>query len=64
MITILRGRHVYVVLEFPGITDSDPVIHGVFARRDHAEAKAMKLKTRHYRTGHIAILKQKVRGAL
>jgi hypothetical protein len=61
---ILWESHVYVVLEMPGAMASweEPRIHGVFANREHATEKALKLKTRHHAAGYVAVLKQRVLG--
>lgn len=53
--------YIFVVLEYNS-KKSDPKVHGVFAIREHAEAKAEKLRTRHKRPGYIAVLKQRIRG--
>ena len=49
---------VYTVLEYK----KDPVIHGVFINREHAEAKAEKLKSRHKVKNYIAVLSKRVKG--
>jgi hypothetical protein len=63
-ILFLDSNHVYVVLEIPE-DDSGipPEIHGVFAKREHAEEKKAKLISRHRRKGYIAVLKQRIKGA-
>ncbi len=57
---ILWESHVYVVLEMASW--EEPRIHGVFANREHATEKALKLKTRHHAAGYVAVLKQRVLG--
>lgn len=57
-VTLFKGRHVYVVLEY-----HEPIVHAVFTKREYAEAKAEKLKSRHKRPGHISVLKMRLRGA-
>ena len=57
----MKTSHVYVVLEC-NTDETDPVVHGVFAHREHAEAKATKLRTRHHRVGYLCVLKQRVHG--
>jgi hypothetical protein len=66
LVSIIMTTHVYVVMEIP--SDDSPAIgearvHGVFANREHAEAKKEKLYSRHKRAGYVAVLKQKIRGA-
>lgn len=58
---ILWESHVYVVLEIPFL-DGETKIHGVFANREHATEKALKLKTRHHVAGYVAVLKHRVLG--
>lgn len=61
MITLFRGGHVYVVLEYP--LEGDAYLHGVFSKQEYALDKADKLRTRHRKHGHIAVLKQRLKGA-
>ena len=61
-LTLLRGRHVFVVLEY-NTGKQDPKLHAVFSKREYAEAKAEKLRTRHKAKGYIAVLKQRILGS-
>lgn len=58
-------KHVYVVVELPDTINGvgEAKVHGVFANREHAEAKSIKLHTRHHKSGYIAVLKKKIKGA-
>jgi len=57
-VTIFAGRHVHVVLETKG---DDATVHGVFSKREYADNKAIKLRSRKD-SGYIAVLKQTLLG--
>lgn len=59
---LVINTHAYIVLEFPHKKGDDPYIHGVFSDSAKAEAKRIKLITRHNRKGHIAVLKKRILG--
>jgi 2,3-bisphosphoglycerate-independent phosphoglycerate mutase len=66
---ILMTGVVHVVLEFNSrktkgatVTETDPKVHGVFAVREHAEAKRKALLMKHYVKGYVAVLKQRILG--
>lgn len=58
---IIPTTQVYAVLEI-GDDESETTLHGVFRHREHAEQKALKLKTKHHASGYIAVLRQRVLG--
>lgn len=70
ILNIIMTTHVYVVLEIPSFCDiekclvehGEAKVHGVFANREHAELKALKLQTRHHKAGYVAVLKQRIKG--
>lgn len=66
---ILVSGVVHVVLEFNSrktkgalVTETDPKVHGVFAVREHAEAKRKALLMKHHVKGYVAVLKQRILG--
>ena len=61
-LVLVVNNVVYVVLEMPSVHEGETKVHGVFAVREDAEQKALKLKTRHHASGYIAVLKQRVLG--
>ena len=61
-LVLVVTTEVYVVLEIPSVEAGETKVHGVFANREHAEQKALKLKTKHQVQGYVAVLTQRIKG--